>query len=276
MEIIQMPITMQHLIDIEDIEASVIPKVHGYRVRLSFMEFWFHYSWKCLSWKSRKGTERASCTLFVNCITIQSNRREVLLSHFKKFGEVLNIHIPKISERAFVQFVSRESAKAALTSPNVVIGNRFIRLSWANRDSVLATEESSATTVTPGSIPSARTIVQTEQIHAEKGKEKVYDVAPAVSGTSTFETPTMEGSALTSVTANDLSTPSFSAVQKKQERLELLEALRQKQEMLAEKRDSFRRQLDKLEKQVSCLILSIWKGNSKLFEWYYFLMHRLV
>lgn len=229
------------------IEGSVIPRVHGESGSHSSSGFITRGN---VSRGSRgKGTDRASCTLFVNCIPTQSNRREVLLSHFKKFGEVLDIHIPKISEKAFVQFVRRESAEAALTSPDAVIGNRFIRLSWANRDSVVATEESSATTVTPGSIPSARTIVQTEQIHAEKGKEKVYDVAPAVSGTSTFETPTMEGSALTSVTANDLSTPSFSAVQKKQERLELLEALRQKQEMLAEKRDSFRRQLDKLEKQ---------------------------
>lgn len=229
------------------VEDSVIPRVHGELGSHSGSGFVTRGN---LSRGNRgKGTERASRTLFVNCIPIQSNRREVLLSHFKKFGEVLDIHIPKDSERAFVQFVHRESAQAALTSPDAVIGNRFIRLSWANRDSVTATEEKIATTGASGSILCAKTILQSEQIHAEKGKEKVYDVAPAASGTSTFETPTMEGGALNSVTGNDLSTPSFSSVQKKQERLELLEALRRKQEMLAEKRDSFRRQLDKLEKQ---------------------------
>lgn len=229
------------------VEGSAIPRVHGESGSHSSSGFITRGN---VSRGSRgKGTERASCTLFVNCIPTQSNRREVLLSHFKKFGEVMDIYIPKNSERAFVQFVHRESAEAALTSPDAVIGNRFIRLSWANRDSVLATEESSAATVTPGSIPNAKAILQTEQIHAEKGKEKVNDVTPAVSGSSTLEAPTIEGGALNSVTANDLSTPSFLSVQKKQERLELLEALRRKQEMLAEKRDSFRRQLDKLEKQ---------------------------
>ncbi|PQQ00895.1 zinc finger CCCH domain-containing protein 41 [Prunus yedoensis var. nudiflora] len=41
------------------------------------------------------------------------------------------------SERAFVQFSRREEAEAALKAPDAVMGNRFIKLWWANRDSIL-------------------------------------------------------------------------------------------------------------------------------------------
>eukprot|EP01018_Ginkgo_biloba_P009835 Gb_29092 [translate_table: standard] len=193
-----------------------------------------------------KGTERALCTLFVNCIPSQSNRRELLLSHFQKFGKVLDIHIPKNTEKAFVQFCRREDAESALTSPDAVMGNRFIRLSWANRDSVLPAGDSSATAAPPGKIPIVGPVtLPGQQVLAEKGKEKNCDV-PALPVVSTFGSLTADSASLKPVRANDGPAPSVSAVQKK---LELLEAFRRKQEVLAQKRDHFRRQLDKLEKQ---------------------------
>ncbi|XP_057872633.2 zinc finger CCCH domain-containing protein 27 [Cryptomeria japonica] len=199
-----------------------------------------------------KGTEKAVRTLFVNCIPPQSNRRELLLSHFQKFGEVLDIHIPKNSEKSFVQFRHRDSAEAALASPDAVMGNRFIRLSWANRDSILTGGESSVTIVPPGRIATGGiSNSQPQKMEAEKGKEKVNDVCPVVPGISTLEVSSTETSALRSVGTDEFSIPSISNVQKKQEKLELLEALRCKQEILAQKRESFRRQLDKLEKQGS-------------------------
>ncbi|KAH9325694.1 hypothetical protein KI387_005872, partial [Taxus chinensis] len=238
------------------VDGSVIPELHG--------ESRSHLSSGFLacsngSRRSRgKGTEKAVRTLFVNCIPSQTNRRELLLSHFQKFGEVLDIHIPKNSEKAFVQFRHRDGAEAAVASPDAVLGNRFIRLSWANRDSMFTGGEISMMTVPPGRISSGGTSnSQPQQILVEKGKENVYDVGPAVSGISTLESTPTETGHLKSVATDDLSIPSILNVQKKQEKLQLLEALRQKQEMLAQKRDSFRRQLDKLEKQGTVCKLAV-------------------
>lgn len=230
------------------VNGSVIPGLHG--EPSSHLSSGFLAIGNSSRGSHVRGTEKAVRTLFVNCIPPQSNRRELLLSHFQKFGEVLDIHIPKNSERSFVQFRHRASAEAALASPDAVMGNRFIKLSWANRDSVLTGGESSLTTVPPGRIASGGTSnSKPQKIEAEKGKEKVNDISPAVPGISTLEVSSTETSALKSVGTDEFSIPSISNVQKKQEKLELLEALRCKQEILAQKRESFRRQLDKLEKQ---------------------------
>ncbi|KAI5341208.1 hypothetical protein L3X38_020482 [Prunus dulcis] len=84
----------------------------------------------------RKPSQKALRTLFVNGIPQKSNKREALLSHFQKFGEVIDIYIPLNSERAFVQFSRRKEAETALKAPDAVMGNRFIKLWWANRDSI--------------------------------------------------------------------------------------------------------------------------------------------
>ncbi|MED6207268.1 hypothetical protein PIB30_034172 [Stylosanthes scabra] len=76
----------------------------------------------------RKPSQKALRTLFVNGIPQKSNKREALLAHFKKFGEIIDIYIPLNSERAFVQFSKREEAEAALKAPDAVMGNRFIKL----------------------------------------------------------------------------------------------------------------------------------------------------
>ncbi|MBA0802095.1 hypothetical protein Gohar_012424, partial [Gossypium harknessii] len=70
---------------------------------------------------NRKPTQKALRTLFVNGIPQKSNKREALLSHFRKFGEVIDIYIPLNSERAFVQFSRREEAEAALKAPDAVM-----------------------------------------------------------------------------------------------------------------------------------------------------------
>ncbi|KAK8716074.1 hypothetical protein V6N13_043393 [Hibiscus sabdariffa] len=57
---------------------------------------------------SLKPTQKALRTLFVNGIPLKNNKREALLSHFRKFGGVIDIYIPINSERAFVQFLRRE------------------------------------------------------------------------------------------------------------------------------------------------------------------------
>ncbi|XP_031094352.1 zinc finger CCCH domain-containing protein 41 [Ipomoea triloba] len=181
----------------------------------------------CDAWKS---CQKAHSTLFVNGIPQKDNRREAIFSHFKKFGEVIDIYIPQKNERAFVQFSKREEAEAALKAPDAVMGNRFIKLRWANRDNI---PHNGATRVMPASAPPHLSA-------AHKGKDSIQSVPRTI--------PNMPKP----MVANIPKAPA--PPQKKMESIELLrEELRKKQEMLDQKRNEFRRQLDEFEKQASVL-----------------------
>ncbi|XP_008791087.1 zinc finger CCCH domain-containing protein 27 isoform X2 [Phoenix dactylifera] len=195
-----------------------------------------------------RASQKASRTLYVNGIPQKSNRREVLLSHFQKFGEVIDIYIPLNSEKAFVQFSKREEAEAALKAPDAVMGNRFIKLWWANRDTISDEGDGSVhnrPTQSPGvAVPS----VASQLSIGGRGKENLPSTAPKGSSALGAETSFHAGGPPKSVSAHG--PKAAPPVQKKVEGLELLkEELRKKQEILDKKRDEFRRQLDKLEKQ---------------------------
>ena len=178
-----------------------------------------------------KPSQKALRTLFVNGIPQKSNRRESLLSHFQKFGEVIDIYIPLNTERAFVQFSKREEAEAALKAPDAVMGNRFIRLWWANRDSIPddGAGSSNSVSVTPQGVTS--TSFPPDLPIGNSGKDNV----PATDHSKVIMT----------------NVPKVPPPMQNQESLEQLkEELRKKQELLDQKRNDFRRQLDKLEKQV--------------------------
>ncbi|KAJ4973104.1 hypothetical protein NE237_006278 [Protea cynaroides] len=193
--------------------------------------------------------QKALCTLFVNGIPQKSNKREALLSHFKKFGEVIDIYIPLNSEKAFVQFSRREEAEAALKAPDAVMGNRFIKLWWANRDSIPDDGLNKGKTVsavprgfTTASVPSEPSITDGAKVNIPSAPPKVS--IPA----SDLPVPAAVNPKPVMVNGPKAIPP----VQKKLENLELLkEELRKKQEMLDRKRNVFRRQLDKLEKQAT-------------------------
>ncbi|KAJ4831506.1 hypothetical protein Tsubulata_004738 [Turnera subulata] len=192
---------------------------------------------------ARKPSQKALRTLFVNGIPQKSNKREALLSHFQKFGEVVDIYIPLNSERAFVQFSKREEAEAALRAPDAVMGNRFIKLWWANRDSIPddGASGSSSVSVTPRGVTAA---VPPHPPSGSSGKEIVHASIPK----GPVNTASISDA---SPQATDYSKPVI-AKQKKLESLEQLkEELRKKQELLDQKRNDFRRKLVKLEKQAT-------------------------
>ncbi|XP_039143042.1 zinc finger CCCH domain-containing protein 27 isoform X2 [Dioscorea cayenensis subsp. rotundata] len=188
-----------------------------------------------------KAAQRASRTLYVNGIPLKNNRRDALLSHFQKFGMVVDIYIPLNSEKAFVQFSKREEAEAALKAPDAVMGNRFIKLWWANRDSI------------PDEV----------QTNATNKAQQLHDVlVPSVSSQPATSVPAAQKGSTAS--ASEMLMPvagpqknvhtnyskAAPPVQKKLETLEhLKEEIRKKQELLAQKRNDFWRQLNKLEKQ---------------------------
>lgn len=201
---------------------------------------------------TRKPSQKALRTLFVNGIPQKDNKREALLSHFQKFGDVIDIYIPLNSERAFVQFSKREEAEAALKAPDAVMGNRFIKLWWANRDSIPDNSMSSGSGVPITSCSMTTTSVPPHPPVANRGKDNVQSAPPKVIITRPSEVPVPAGDLPKPVITNDPKAPPPS--QKKLETLELLkEELRKKQEMLDQKRNDFKRQLNKLEKQASGL-----------------------
>jgi len=189
---------------------------------------------------TRKLSQKALRTLFVNGIPHKSNKRDALLSHFQKFGEVIDIYIPLNSERAFIQFSKREEAEAALRAPDAVMGNRFIRLWWANRDSIPDDATSRGVPATSG-LP-----------HLSIGNSGKDNLQLAISKTTVVPTSDTSMPATDHPKVDITNGPEVSPpMQKKLENLEQLkEELRKKQELLDQKRNDFRRQLHKLEKQV--------------------------
>ncbi|KAJ6795542.1 zinc finger CCCH domain-containing protein 27 [Iris pallida] len=210
-------------------------------------------------YRSHRPSSKASRTLYVYGIPQTDNKWNALFSHFKKFGKVVHIYVPPNSEKAFVQFTKREEAEAALKSPDAVMGNRFIKLSWANHDRVPVEVQSSAHTKS-GETPSVMVpSVSSQQQVCDGGKE----IHPSSSqkrrhaaNASTIEAPiSVSGLPKALLTNVPISAP---PVPKKVENLELLEEIRRKQEILDKKRDEFRRQLEKIEKQA----ISIKKGEA--------------
>lgn len=201
---------------------------------------------------TRRPSQKALRTLFVNGIPQKNNRREFLLLHFRKFGEVIDIYIPLNSERAFVQFSKREEAEAALKAPDAVMGNRFIKLWWANRDSIPDDGMNSGNGVSTSPHGMTAASIPPHPSVASQGKEKLRSAPPKVSMTNASDVPVPAADLPKPVVASDQIAPP--PLQKKLENLELLkEELRRKQEMLDQKRNDFRRRLHKLEKQVrSC------------------------
>ena len=198
---------------------------------------------------TRTPTQKAMRTLFVNGVPHESNRRDLILAHFQKFGKVIDIHIPISSERAFVQFSKREEAESALKAPDAVMGNRFIKLWWANRDSI------PDNVLSTGNGASVKGRVMT----ASGGQNQLPIAAASKSNhvTSTAKGPAFHGCGAPSSAEQPkpvgfASVPKVTPVQqKKADDLERLkETLRKKQEMLEQKREEFRKKLAMLEKQV--------------------------
>ncbi|KAE8694376.1 hypothetical protein F3Y22_tig00110783pilonHSYRG00113 [Hibiscus syriacus] len=194
---------------------------------------------------SRKPTQKALHTLFVNGIPQKCNKREALLSHFRKFGEVIDIYIPLNSERAFVQFSRREEAEAALKAPDAIMGNRFIKLWWANRDNIPVDgiKSGSGISVTPRGLTTSA--IRSQPI-ANRGKDNLQPVAQKSNVVHGADVPSLNSPKPGSMNGPQVPPP----MQKKLETLEQMkEELSKKQQMLEQKRNNFRRQLDKIEKQ---------------------------
>lgn len=206
-----------------------------------------HVTQRNVDQRSRRGNQKAQRTLFVFCIPPQNNKAELLLSHFKKFGEVLGIRIPPNTDRAFVQYSSKTEAEAALTSTDAVMGNRFIKLAWAKWDSTMELEKTSATLAPCGKSSNAMAVaIPVSPVPKQNITNSVLPFSPRV---STSEAINADSRSVKPMPANESRSSTISTVVHKQETLDSLKLLRQKQEILAQKREDFRRHLEKLAKQ---------------------------
>ncbi|TVU15723.1 hypothetical protein EJB05_39261 [Eragrostis curvula] len=195
--------------------------------------------------QSNRSSHKASRTLYVHGIPQESNRWESLLSHFQRFGQVIDIYIPSNSEKAFVQFAKREEAEAALKAPDAVMGNRFIKLWWANRDRI-PDEGESRNAAKSSQLSTALANSSSQPPYSNRVKESFQSTTSRASSGSSAEV-SGSGTGLKNPPATSIKP--VPPAPKRQESLELLEELRKKQEILAQKRDEFRRQLEKLAKQ---------------------------
>ena len=90
--------------------------------------------------RRRQRRETAYTTLRLTGVPAEVNAPPSLFKHFRKFGLVVKIQCRDGQGVAFVQMKTREQARSALNAPDAVLGNRFIRLDWAQRD-ILTPEE---------------------------------------------------------------------------------------------------------------------------------------
>ena len=84
-----------------------------------------------------------------------------------------------------MQFSKREEAEAALKAPDAVMGNRFIKLWWANRDSIRKDSTTSGNGVivtprgqAPAFVPSHPVVTDRgKDIHQADASKTMYEVS---------------------------------------------------------------------------------------------------
>ncbi|MCO5553347.1 hypothetical protein L7F22_006868 [Adiantum nelumboides] len=204
--------------------------------------------------------ERAHRTLYVGCIPNTNKKKELLNAHFQRFGEIVDIRIPLQGDRAFIQFSRREEAEAALRSPEAVMGNRFVRLSWAKRDNV------------PFSLTGSGLAAASTSAHCSSGIESqvsqgLISEALLIKAKQAVSMPALhEPNCLTNVGKSvgpSFQTLALASSLKKQQELEhTMEELRRKQDELALKREAFRRQLERYSKQGCGVAAGVQKDQS--------------
>ncbi|KAI5055149.1 hypothetical protein GOP47_0030294 [Adiantum capillus-veneris] len=191
--------------------------------------------------------EKAHRTLHVSCIPKIDNRKGLLNAHFQRFGEIVNIRIPLQGDIAFIQFSQREEAEAALRSPEAVMGNRFVRLSWAKRDNVPFQPLGS------GLAASSTTGPCLSGVEPEVSQGLITEVSLTKARRTVSMSALSEANCFTTTAKSiipSFQTMSSASLLKKQQDLErMMEELRRKQNELAHKRKDFRRQLERYSKQ---------------------------
>ncbi|KAI8809230.1 hypothetical protein BJ742DRAFT_771363 [Cladochytrium replicatum] len=106
---------------------------------------------------------RNNNSLVVENIPPEFCRIDKINDFFKKFGVIVNISVQPLESRAIIQFTTNNEARAALSSPDPIFENRFVKVYWhkpeANQDGTFA--ESGASGSVVGMSAGQRPAVQT-------------------------------------------------------------------------------------------------------------------
>ena len=74
--------------------------------------------------------------LVIEKIPIEYCSEEKVRNYFMQFGEITSISVEEHAKRAFVEYSLPEEATKAYTSPNVIFGNRFVKVYWNKNEPV--------------------------------------------------------------------------------------------------------------------------------------------
>jgi RNA-binding protein 26 len=80
------------------------------------------------------GATPAKNSLVVEHIPDEFNTIDKVNEFFKQFGSLTNIQVDQPAHKALIQYSSNEEAKAAYNSPEVIFGNRFVKVYWQPDD----------------------------------------------------------------------------------------------------------------------------------------------
>jgi hypothetical protein len=95
-------------------------------------------------------------TLLITNIPPDLNTIDQLNSHFKKFGNLVNIQVKSQANKSYVQFSTYHEALRALRSVEAVLGNRFIKVFWSTSPSdSLAPSPSATSSIPPSPFPAS-------------------------------------------------------------------------------------------------------------------------
>ncbi|KAG9325800.1 hypothetical protein KVV02_005724 [Mortierella alpina] len=85
------------------------------------------------------GAGGSKTSLVVEHIPDEFNTIDKVNDFFKQFGALTNIQVDQPAHKALIQYSTREEASAAYNSPEVIFGNRFVKVYWQPDDVDAAT-----------------------------------------------------------------------------------------------------------------------------------------
>ncbi|KAG0372884.1 hypothetical protein BGX24_012449 [Mortierella sp. AD032] len=138
---------------------------------------------------STGGAAGSKTSLVVENIPDEFNTIDKVNEFFKTFGSLTNIQVDQPAHKALIQYSTRDEASAAYNSPEVIFGNRFVKVYWQPDDLDSATfgrqpkptgqvrPEAPATSASHYPMPPATSVLMTPERAAELAEERAAAAA---------------------------------------------------------------------------------------------------
>ena len=130
-----------------------------------------------------QSSRRSNTTLVIENVPAESLDLIKVNEYFKKFGTITNISIDKPGSKALVSYSQPGEAKAAHESPDVIFGNRFVKVYFQRLDEAAAGAPVAGPSPVPRPPPSA---AATRGGFVPGKTSNVYHARPPVAGASTY------------------------------------------------------------------------------------------